>query len=190
MPLDSYQWLNEPQLHDLARSIVISKPKTDFWQRTHYGFRRDDGHIWGRSVQGNFRVRALLQWNYRDQYDQCGLMCRIDENNWVKLSVEHEEEGTNKLGSVVTNYGYSDWATQAISQEVTSLAYEIRMMDGDLFLGYQQPDQIAAEDFIPIRVAHLHADFTTAFVGVYGCSPVGNGVQFGFSHFAIQELVA
>lgn len=189
MSSESYQWLNEPQFHDRDRAIVISKPQTDFWQRTHYGFRRDDGHIWGRSVRGNFVVRALLKWHYRDQYDQCGLMCRIDENNWVKLSVEQEETAPNKLGSVVTNDGYSDWATQPIAQDVTSLAYEIRLIDGDLFLGYQPANEaIDPAAFIPIRIAHLHLPFTEAFVGVYGCSPVGNGVRFEFSDLEIQDL--
>lgn len=40
----------------------------------------------------------------------------IDSDNWLKVSVEYENEEFQHLGSVATNNGYSDWATTASSR--------------------------------------------------------------------------
>ena len=34
----------------------------------------------------------------------------LDSENWLKASIEYENEKISHLGSVVTNNGYSDWA--------------------------------------------------------------------------------
>lgn len=39
----------------------------------------------------------------------------MDSNNWFKASIEFEDKNLSRLGSVVTNNGYSDWATTDIS---------------------------------------------------------------------------
>src|SRR5438105_2398311 len=40
------QWWNAPVRAEVRDSLltVVTRGGTDFWQRTHYGFRRDDGH--------------------------------------------------------------------------------------------------------------------------------------------------
>lgn len=40
----------------------------------------------------------------------------LDSENWLKVSIEYENEKFQHLGSVVTNNGYSDWATTEISE--------------------------------------------------------------------------
>lgn len=49
------------------------------------------------------------------RFDQCGIVMYLDSENWLKGSVEYENDQFQHLGSVVTNHGYSDWATTAIS---------------------------------------------------------------------------
>lgn len=49
----------------------------------------------------------------------------LDSENWLKASIEYENQsfqhlGSN-LGSVVTNNGYSDWATTEIPANVKSV---------------------------------------------------------------------
>jgi hypothetical protein len=44
LPRD-FSWFNEPRLFRLGNGLeIFTDEKTDFWQRTHYGFQRDDGH--------------------------------------------------------------------------------------------------------------------------------------------------
>jgi len=41
----SYFWLNQPTYEIKNHKLYMStSPKTDFWQKTYYGFERDNGH--------------------------------------------------------------------------------------------------------------------------------------------------
>jgi regulation of enolase protein 1 (concanavalin A-like superfamily) len=56
-------WVNPPPSHRFAAGLhVETGPRTDFWQRTHYGFRRDDGHVWALLVAGDFTVETRARW--------------------------------------------------------------------------------------------------------------------------------
>ena len=48
----------------------------------------------------------------------------LDSENWLKASIEYENQSFQHLGSVVTNNGYSDWATTEISANVKSMKIE------------------------------------------------------------------
>ena len=50
------------------------------------------------------------------RFDQCGIVMYLGSENWLKGSVEYENDEFQHLGSVVTNNGYSDWATTASSR--------------------------------------------------------------------------
>src|SRR5829696_7795278 len=45
------EWLNEPPAWEVRGETLIATagPRTDFWRTTHYGFVRDNGHLWFRS---------------------------------------------------------------------------------------------------------------------------------------------
>ena len=45
------------------------------------------------------------------RFDQCGIVVYLDSENWLKASIEYENDRFQHLGSIVTNGGYSDWAT-------------------------------------------------------------------------------
>ena len=49
----------------------------------------------------------------------------LDSENWMKASIEYENEQYQRLGSVVTNHGYSDWATTDIDALVKSMWYRL-----------------------------------------------------------------
>ncbi len=50
------QWLNEPKTwKDEAGTLVVTTDaKTDFWRHTHYGFVRDNAHVYFEEVTGDF----------------------------------------------------------------------------------------------------------------------------------------
>ena len=45
----------------------------------------------------------------------------LASENWLKASIEYENQSFQHLGIVVTNNGYSDWATTEISANVKSM---------------------------------------------------------------------
>jgi uncharacterized protein len=103
-------WSIEPAAWTLDGGVLIatSRPRTDFWRTTHYGFIRHTGHRYGRPVPGDFTAIARFTGDYREQYDQAGLMLSGDERNWIKAGVELVD-GVAWLSAVVTRE-MSDWS--------------------------------------------------------------------------------
>ncbi len=185
----SLEWLNPPASWrvDTARSrlLVESSAGTDFWQRTHYGFRADNGHFLYAEVVGDGEVAATVLAMPAHQYDQAGLMVRASEDCWLKTSVEYEPDGPSQLGVVVTNNGFSDWSLQAYPDTGTP-AYCLRVRwEGDDFFVEQRADENGPWRLL--RVAHL---FRTPGLpwscGIYACSPKGSGFNVEFSGLRIQ----
>ena len=65
------------------------------------------------------------------RFDQCGVVMYLESENWLKGSVEYENESFQHLGSVVTNHGYSDWATTAIPADVKVMWYRFSRREDD-----------------------------------------------------------
>ena len=183
--LAKMHWLNEPEWELVDHTLVIKTHKdTDYWQRTHYGFRRDNAHACLQPIPGDCLIRAHLRFASNAQYDQCGLLLRVDEDCWFKCSVEYENEHLSRLGSVATNYGYSDWATQDISAQIHEIWYEIELQSSDLILR----NSFDGQEYRQMRIAHLHTQGRPIEAGFYGCSPVGDGFQFTLLDYKLEAL--
>jgi hypothetical protein len=83
--LSDEAWHNEPPVWAWADGALTltTGEKTDFWQDTFYGFRRDDGHFLGCAVTGDFTASVTFDAAYEQLYDQAGLMMRSDAENWL-----------------------------------------------------------------------------------------------------------
>lgn len=45
--LNAFRWINEPAEWSIGQSLEVrTRPDTDYWQRTHYGFQGDNGHFY------------------------------------------------------------------------------------------------------------------------------------------------
>lgn len=177
-------WFNEPKRYFFDRGLnLVTAAKTDFWQGTHYGFRRDDGHCLLTTVTGDFSLATQVEFTPQSQYDQCGLMVRMDSQNWIKCSTEYENPTLSRLGSVVTNLGFSDWATQDLTTNVTAMRYRLSRRGQDFLIEYalkQGPWQ-------QMRIAHLHAVGAALQIGIYACSPIGEAFPCRFHFIEIEE---
>jgi hypothetical protein len=177
-------WLHEPTWRRDSGSLVVStRHDSDFWQRTHYGFQRDNGHALLKEVAGNFTIRGRFQFNPNAQYDQCGILLRVDENDWFKCSIEYENPSDSRLGSVLTRDGYSDWATQDISSDVKNIWYDVQVKDSDITARFSHD----GNTFKQMRICRLNIADRRLFAGIYGCSPIGNGFEFTVSNLSITS---
>ncbi len=180
----SYHWLNPPAHHSVGSGLeILTDARTDFWQRTHYGFRRDDGHALLTSLSSDFSLTTHVVYQAQVQYDQCGLMVRVDPENWIKTSTEYENESHSRLGSVVTNLGYSDWATQDVLSSHTEMWYRISRCDADFLI----EASFDGDRWLQLRVAHLHTSVETVEAGVYACSPIGRAFKCRFTEVTIGD---
>ncbi|MBN1995518.1 MAG: DUF1349 domain-containing protein [Anaerolineae bacterium] len=179
-----FYWFNEPEKYSVGAGLEIyTNEKTDFWQKTHYGFSRDDGHCLFTRLEGDFAITTHVEFEPQNQYDQGGLMVRADNRHWLKTSVEYEDAAISRLGSVVTNLGFSDWATQDIPAATTAMWYRLNKK-GEDFLIESSFDGAAWQQ---MRVAHLHYCPPSLEVGVYACSPIGAGFRCRFLLLQIEE---
>ena len=181
---EQFFWFNEPECRIVNGTLEIrTRGNTDFWQTTHYGFNRDNGHCLLTRVDYDFSLEVRTLFTYQGQYDQCGLIVRIDAENWIKVSVERENDRLSRLGSVVTNLGFSDWATKDIEEPVYHMRYRMQKSGKD-FLIETSGDETTWQQ---MRIAHLHKPFTSMDIGVYACSPEESSFTAKFNNLVIDE---
>ncbi|RKX83203.1 MAG: DUF1349 domain-containing protein [Spirochaetes bacterium] len=181
---DNFFWMNKPDFtFSNEKLTVTTSDETDFWQRTHYGFSRDNGHAMLSSIPGNFRITVKTVFNYINQYDQCGIFLRIDGLNWIKVAAEREDSEHCRLGSVITNLGYSDWATSDIDPQIMEMWYRVECRDND-FLIDSSPDGTI---WTQMRIAHLHSRQRPLNAGIFACSPKTGSFIAEFSELSIEQ---
>jgi regulation of enolase protein 1 (concanavalin A-like superfamily) len=166
----SVRWLNEPARWsgDLDGLTVEVEPKTDFWRTTHYGFVRDSGHFAYEELDRELVLR--FRGDFAAQYDQAGLMLRVDAENWIKAGIELAD-GRAWLSVVVTR-GLSDWSQQPAPAPDGDGWWTVRAVrDGDAV-------QLLAGDQ-PIRLAPLPRD-ATVLAGPMCAAPEGPGFTARF----------
>lgn len=183
LPKDFY-WFNEPPRFRLGHGLeIFTGEKTDFWQRTHYGFQRDDGHCLLIRQSGDFSLMTHVEFLPREKYDQCGLIVRIDNQNWIKVSMEYESEQVSRLGSVVTNVGFSDWATQDVLSNRREMWYRINKRGMDYLLEHSCDGRAWSQ----MRITHLQKETACCEIGVYACSPIGKDFRCCFKRLEIAD---
>ena len=123
------QWTREPAACTITpeRIEIVTRPHTDLWQRTYYHFRNDNAPVLQMRTEEKF-FSFVVKTEFTEshhRFDQCGVVLYLDSENWLKGSIEYENERFQHLGSVVTNHGYSDWATTEIPATVKSMWYRL-----------------------------------------------------------------
>jgi regulation of enolase protein 1 (concanavalin A-like superfamily) len=200
-PLSTGEWLREPAhaMVDNERVRFTTSPGTDLWQRTYYGFRNDNAPALLLPASSNMTLTVRVSFQYRRRYDQAGVLVHLNADTWAKASVEHENDVLSRLGSVVTNSGYSDWATRDIPS-TRQMWYRVSRRGPD-FRFEAGPDGIHWEQ---LRIFHLHRlgetteemgsaavlpDGSTVGIGVYACSPEDSSFEAQFDQIRLQPSV-
>ena len=151
--LSKFKWTREPAsctINDRAIEIV-TKPHTDLWQRTYYHFRNDNAPVFQMETEEKY-FSFIVKTDFREshhRFDQCGIVMYLDSENWLKGSVEYENEEYQHLGSVVTDQGYSDWATTVIDASVKSMWYRFSRREDDYCIECSS-DGIHFQQYFPI----------------------------------------
>ena len=187
MDLTKFSWTREPESCTINGDIieVVTKPHTDLWQRTYYHFRNDNAPVFQMETDEqyfSFVVKTEFEESHH-RYDQCGIVMYLDSENWLKGTVEYENEKYQNLGSVVTNQGYSDWATTAIDPSIKSMWYRFSRREDDYSIEWSE-DGIT---FTQMRVCHMQRGKGRIRFGIYACSPEESSFKAVFSHMQMME---
>ena len=182
----NFAWTREPECFTVSEEKVeiITKPHTDLWQRTYYHFRNDNAPVFQMETEEkffSFIVKTAFESKHR--FDQCGVVMYLDSENWLKGSIEYENESYQHLGSVVTNLGYSDWATTAIDAAIKSMWYRFSRREDD----YCIECSINGEHYSQMRICHMHKGGGKIRFGIYACSPEDSSFRATFTHMTMTE---
>lgn len=180
-------WLNPPPHWETGGGYlgVQTARGSDFWQRTHYGFQRDTGHLLCLSCEENFVAETKVRFAPVHRFDQAGLMVRLSPDCWLKTSIEFEPDAPSKLGVVVTNRGYSDWSIQLVDPSIREASFRVIRSGADYTVESTAASELS-ERFSPIRICHLEERQPQVECGVYACSPEGEGFRAEFEYLSIR----
>ena len=182
------QWTRPPRSFTISPEEIriTTEPGTDLWQRTYYGFQNDNAPVLQLETdETRFSFTVRTDFDSRHRFDQCGVAIYLDSENWLKASIEYENEEYQRLGSVVTNLGYSDWATSDIPASVRSMWYRLSRREADYCI------ECSADGvhFQQMRICHLHAGTGRIRFGVYACSPENSSFEARFSCMALTDCL-
>ena len=189
MDVNSLQWTRQPKVYSIqpGRIEITTEPGTDLWQRTYYHFRNDNAPVLQMETEEKY-FSFTVKTDYTDsshRFDQCGIVMYLDTDNWLKASVEFENEEFQHLGSVVTNHGYSDWATTAIPADVKIMWYRFSRREDDYCI------ECSADGvtFTQMRVCHMWEGAGKVRFGIYACSPEDSSFKAVFTDMALTDCV-
>lgn len=184
--ISKFEWTREPLGFTVegGKVEIVTKPHTDLWQRTYYHFRNDNAPVLQMECDEKyFSFTVKTEFDYKHRFDQCGIVMYLDSENWLKASIEYENERFGHLGSVVTNNGYSDWATAEIDASVKSMWYRLSRRESDYCIECSS-DGVT---YRQMRVCHMWQGGGAVRFGIYACSPEDSSFAATFSDFELGE---
>ena len=98
-----------------------------------------------------FSFTVKTEFASKRRFDQCGIVMYLDSENWLKASIEYETREYQRLGSVATNHGYSDWATTDIPASVKSMWYRFSRRESDYCIECSED----GVHFKQMRICHM-----------------------------------
>ena len=184
---NEWTWTRQPKDYSISEDKVeiTTNPHTDLWQRTYYHFRNDNAPVLQMRTKEkffSFVVKTEFPESHH-RFDQCGIVMYLDSENWLKGSIEYENEQFQHLGSVATNMGYSDWATTAISADVKSMWYRFSRREDDYCIECSED----GVNYSQMRVCHMWKAADEIQFGIYACSPEDSSFTAVFTNMEVTE---
>lgn len=182
----SLQWTREPETYTITEDKVeiITQPHTDLWQRTYYHFRNDNAPVLQINTDEKyFSFVVKTEFESKHRYDQCGIAVYMDSENWLKASVEYENEKIQRLGSVVTHNGYSDWASMDIDASIKSMWFRLSRREDDFCI----ENSVDGINYNQMRICHMFNAGGTIPFGIYACSAEKSSFKATFTDMEITD---
>jgi len=180
------QWIRKP-MHTMIgedKVEIITEKGTDLWARTYYGFQNDNAPVFQvKTTEQFFSFIVKTEFESSTRFDQCGVAMYLDSDNWFKASIEYENEQIQRLGSVVTNHGYSDWATTDISSEIKAMWYRFSRRESDYCIECSQDGIL----FKQMRIFHMWEGAGEIDFGIYAGSPTEGSYKATFTNMQVTE---
>lgn len=180
------KWIRAPKQYKVTedRVEIITEPHTDPWQRTYYHFRNDSAPVFQLETDEQFfSFLVKTDFDTKVRYDQSGIVMYLDSDNWLKASVEYENDEIQRLGSVVTNNGYSDWSSVDVDASIKSIWFRLSRREDDFCI----ENSFDGVNFKQMRICHMFNAKEKISFGIYACSPEYSTFKASFTNMEITE---
>ena len=187
LDMKNFRWTREPEefMINENRVEITTQPGTDLWQRTYYHFRNDNAPVLQMETDEkffSFVVKTDFSGSHH-RFDQCGIVMYLDSENWLKASIEYENDAFQHLGSVATNHGYSDWATTEIDAGIKSMWYRFSRREDDYCIECSED----GVKYKQMRICHMYKATDEIQFGIYACSPEDSSFKATFTNMEITD---
>ncbi len=186
MNLNEFKWTRAPKEYTVNNDTVeiITEPFTDLWQRTYYHFRNDNAPVFQMDTDEKyFSFVVKTEFDTKVRYDQSGIVMYLDSENWLKAAVEYENDEIQRLGSVVTNNGYSDWASVDVDASIKSIWFRLSRREDDFCI----ENSLDGVNFKQMRICHIFNAKDKIQFGIYACSAENSSFKAKFSNMQLTE---
>ena len=183
---EQMEWTRAPKQYTVTEERVemVTEPFTDLWQRTYYHFRNDNAPVLQMSTDEKyFSFVVKTEFDTKVRYDQSGIVMYLDSDNWLKASIEYENEQIQRLGSVATNNGYSDWASVDVDASMKSMWFRFSRRENDFCI----ENSVDGQNFKQMRICHMFNAEDTIRFGIYACSAEDSSFKAIFTDMEITE---
>lgn len=182
--IKDFNWYNDPQNVRFVEEgmLIEAKAHTDFWQNSDCNFAKDDGHLFAKSIEGDFILTVVCSFPGIKANAQCGLMARSDKQNWIKAGLYSPQADIPQLGVVSANQGSSDWSIVDLPPECKQIWLRLRRRGKDFIIWYS----LDGENFRQVRMLHLPKIDNIISAGAFTCSPGNESFEFILQNIDIQ----
>ena len=180
------KWTRAPKQYAVTEDkvTIITEPHTDLWQRTYYHFRNDNAPVLQTQTDEKyFSFAVRTDFDTKVRYDQSGIIMYLDSENWIKASIEYENDKIQRLGCVVTNGGFSDWSSFDIEASIKSVWFRLSRRDDDFCV----ENSFDGINFKQMRVCHMFGVKDSVPFGIYACSAEDSSFEASFTDMELTE---
>ena len=180
------KWIRAPKQYEVTEDKVeiITEPHTDLWQRTYYHFRNDNAPVLQLETDEQFFSFVVkTDFDTKVRYDQSGIVMYLDSDNWLKAAMEYENDKIQRLGSVVTNNGYSDWSSVDVDASIKSMWFRFSRREDDFCI----ENSVDGVNFKQMRICHMFNAKERISFGIYACSSEDSTFKASFTDMEITE---
>lgn len=178
------EWTRKPEEAEVTENgvVIVTQPHTDLWQRTYYHFRNDSAPVLQlRTREKFFSFVVHTEFESKVRFDQCGVAVYLDSENWLKASLEYENGRIQRLGSVVTNHGYSDWASVDVDASQKTAWFRLSRREEDFCIEHS----LDGKEYHQMRICHLFEAGEEIRFGIYACSPEESSFRARFTRMEL-----
>lgn len=177
------KWNNAPkQWTENSNTLKMTvDPGTDYWQVTHYGFKRDNGPFHYLEQSGDFEASVKITGRYKELFHQAGLMIRIDAKNWIKTGIEYVD-GVQNVSAVVTRE-VSDWSVVPRNDSPAAIWLKLLRKGDYVQIQYSFDNK----DFNMLRLAYFPPNVPVQ-VGPVAAAPGKESFEVVFEDFQVKPV--